>query len=49
MVYLIYFDSPLGHARHYLGFCDDLEKRITRHKSGSGAKILAECKRVGID
>jgi len=31
-VYLIHFSEPYKHARHYLGFTTDLEKRIRQHK-----------------
>ena len=43
MIYLIHFDRPLHHARHYLGYCDDgtLEMRLIRHRAGRGARLLA--------
>lgn len=50
MIYLIHFDKPLKHAKHYIGFAeDDIEKRIKEHKSGQGAKILRALKQNGID
>ena len=38
MIYLIHFDRPLHHARHYLGYCADgtLEVRLIRHRAGRG-------------
>lgn len=49
MVYLIHFDKPLAHAQHYLGFVEsDLQKRIERHRSGAGAKLLRAANLAGI-
>lgn len=43
-VYLIHFDKPLCHAKHYIGFSEEypLKKggRIDKHRKGQGAKIL---------
>ncbi len=55
-VYLIHFDRPLGdldnprgQARHYLGYSDDLQARLARHREGNGAAIMAAVARAGID
>lgn len=52
MVYIIHFDSPLAHAKHYVGFCEDtdtsLDDRIKEHLSGRGARILSVCNERGI-
>ncbi len=50
MVYLIHFDRPLHHARHYLGYCADgtLEVRMIRHRAGRGARLLAVLRELGI-
>jgi hypothetical protein len=53
-VYLVHFFTPLsGHARHYLGWVRGgplaVRMRQARHRAGRGAKILAACRRVGID
>jgi predicted GIY-YIG superfamily endonuclease len=54
-VYLIHFDEPLGdpdnprgQARHYLGYADDLEARLERHRQGNGARIMEVVKERGI-
>ena len=39
-VYLIHFDKPLHHARHYLGFSEDLPGRIQKHRNGQGAAFM---------
>src|SRR5215813_3042056 len=48
VIYLIHFDQPLKHARHYLGYADDLAARLERHRSGDGARLLAVLKSAGI-
>jgi predicted GIY-YIG superfamily endonuclease len=50
MVYLIHFDKPYRHAKHYIGHCEDgkLEQRLARHRKGDGAKLLAVIQKAGI-
>lgn len=50
MVYLIHFDEPLCHAKHYIGYCDDgrLEERIKEHRAGYGARLLEVLNEKGI-
>ena len=48
-VYIIHFSSYLSHARHYVGYADDIQARFQVHKSGQGAKILRACNQKGID
>src|SRR5262245_24135043 len=45
MIYLIHFDRPYKHARHYLGYVDGnkserLVTRLKRHQRGGGARLL---------
>lgn len=47
-VYLIHLDTPLAHARHYLGCTEDLERRIKRHRSGRGARLMVAVRAAGI-
>lgn len=54
MVYLIHFDRPLAHARHYLGFVDHalghtVEARLAYHRRGRGSKLLRAVVAAGID
>lgn len=51
MIYLIHFQRPLHHARHYLGFVSDRElaRRMERHRSGDGARLLRALGKAGID
>lgn len=36
-VYLLHFDRPFSHAKHYVGYADDakLEERIDQHRAAS--------------
>ena len=48
-VYLIHFDRPYRHARHYTGWTTDLEARLALHLKGQGARLMAVIKaeRIG--
>jgi len=48
MVYLIHFAQPYRHARHYLGYTEDLAQRITEHREGKGARLMSVVHRAGI-
>jgi predicted GIY-YIG superfamily endonuclease len=48
VVYLIHFNEAFKHARHYLGYAEDLDARLERHRSGDGARLLAVLKSAGI-
>jgi hypothetical protein len=54
-VYLIHFDEPIGdlsnphgQAHHYLGYTEDLEERLARHRAGNGARLLEVLAERGI-
>lgn len=47
-IYLLHFMRPFGHARHYLGWSDNLSARLDRHASGNGARLLAAAYAVGV-
>lgn len=47
-VYLLHFDAPYKHARHYIGWTDDLPARLAAHQVGQGARLLAVVKAAGI-
>lgn len=40
MLYLLHLDPPLAHARHYLGFAEDVPARIERHLAGTGSPLI---------
>jgi predicted GIY-YIG superfamily endonuclease len=39
-VYLICFNKPYKHAKHYLGFTENLDRRLTDHLCGMGARLM---------
>jgi len=47
-VYLIHFENPYWHSRHYLGFTTDLPARIADHRAGVGSRLLQVVNDAGI-
>ena len=48
-VYLLHFDRPYKHARHYLGYTSKaLKARLLRHEAGSGARLMEVIVGAGI-
>lgn len=47
-IYLLHFDRPYKHARHYCGWTDNLTARLARHAAGDGARLLAVVHAAGI-
>lgn len=47
-VYLIHFNQPFGHARHYLGWASDLDGRLRHHEKGTGANLLKHARAAGV-
>jgi predicted GIY-YIG superfamily endonuclease len=47
-VYLLHFERPYKHARHYLGFAEDLERRLELHRAGRGARLMEVVVAAGI-
>lgn len=48
-VYLICFDRPYKHARHYLGWAKNIRQRISEHRNGTGGRLLAVINEAGIE
>jgi hypothetical protein len=49
LVYLLHFATPYQHARHYLGWSEDLRARLAHHLAGRGARLMAAVAGAGID
>lgn len=48
-IYLLHFDSPYHHAKHYLGSTTDLERRVEEHRRGvSDVKLMKVVHAAGI-
>ena len=51
MVYLLHFDRPYRHARHYTGWTRDeksLARRVEHHRRGTGARLMEVVAAAGI-
>lgn len=49
MVYLIHFERPYQHARHYIGYTDNLDQRIHDHEcTAHGARLLQVVREAGM-
>ena len=49
VVYLLHFDKPYQHARHYTGWTgDDMLTRIECHAAGRGARLMTVIYQAGI-
>lgn len=48
-VYLLHLTKPMCHARHYIGWAQDLENRLDHHRNGTGARMLQVAEERGID
>jgi len=47
-IYLIHFNQPLAHARHYLGWTTNLQERLYAHETGNGARLMEVISERGI-
>lgn len=48
-VYLIHFERPYKHAKHYLGSTNDLNVRLANHRKGQGARLIQVLLEHGIN
>ena len=48
VVYLLHFERPYEHARHYVGWTDNLDARLAEHRAGRGARLMAAVAAAGI-
>ena len=47
-IYLLHFDRPFGHARHYTGWTGDLPGRLRDHKNGQGSNLCRKAAAAGV-
>jgi predicted GIY-YIG superfamily endonuclease len=47
-VYLLHFDQPYRHARHYVGWVLNVKRRLAEHEAGRGARLLVVAREAGI-
>jgi predicted GIY-YIG superfamily endonuclease len=48
VIYLLHFDRPYKHARHYTGWAEDLLHRLDQHAKGHGARLVEVITQAGI-
>lgn len=48
MIYVLHFNQPYKHARHYVGFSKDVPARLEAHRSGNGARLIEVITQAGI-
>jgi len=48
VVYLLHFSRPYCHAKHYLGWTEDLQTRLEAHRTGTGARLTQVVVEQGI-
>lgn len=39
-VYVLHFDPPYKHAKHYIGFTECIDNRFERHCNGGGSPLV---------
>ena len=47
-IYLLHFERPYRHARHYLGWTTNLPARLTARTTGHGARLIDVITTAGI-
>ena len=48
VIYLLHFDQPYKHAKHYTGWTEDLLDRLDRHAAGRGARLVEVIWQAGL-
>ncbi len=47
-VYLLHFEAPVDGKQHYIGSCNDMEKRMALHRAGRAAVLTRRLHGAGI-
>jgi predicted GIY-YIG superfamily endonuclease len=48
-VYLIHFNTPYKHAKHYLGYSQNIGERIIQHELNQGARLMQVVNDAGLE
>jgi predicted GIY-YIG superfamily endonuclease len=48
VIYMLCFHQPYKHARHYVGWTEDLLDRLDAHAKGHGARLIEVITHAGI-
>ena len=49
IMYLLHLERSYRHARHYIGFTQNLEQRLADHRAGRGSPLIAAAVADGIE
>jgi predicted GIY-YIG superfamily endonuclease len=47
VVYLLHFEPSYRHAKHYVGYANNLDARIAHHRNGTGANLTKYASAAG--
>lgn len=47
-IYLLHFSPAYQHAKHYLGYADDVAPRVLAHQLGRGARLTQVAHDAGV-
>lgn len=47
-IYLIHFERPYHHAKHYIGWSSDVDARMIAHEVGRGSALMRAVTGAGI-
>jgi len=47
-IYILHFDRPFSHAKHYVGSADNVSLRVLEHATGRGANLMRHVVGAGI-
>ncbi|MGE3487941.1 MAG: endonuclease [Nitrospira sp.] len=48
-VYLLHFAPAYKHAKHYMGYADDIARRFAEHQAGRGARLTQVAVEAGCE
>jgi predicted GIY-YIG superfamily endonuclease len=48
VVYMLHFEQPYQHAKHYVGWTEDLLERLDQHAAGHAARLTTVIYQAGI-
>lgn len=47
-IYVLHFNRPFKHAKHYIGWTEKLVDRLDAHEKGNGSKLMRAVKEAQI-
>ncbi len=47
-VYLLHFSGSVAHARHYIGYSEDVPRRLKQHRAGVASPLTRAAAQAGL-